>query len=311
MFNVPVLLILYNRIEETHKVFQILRAVQPSQLFVAGDGALPNDPIDRKHTYQARSVIQPEWPCDMQTLWQEAHLGRDAMIDTAMKWFFNHVQEGIILFEDTLPSYDFFPYCQELLERYRNNEQIYSIGGAYLRHNSRKRYQKRLRKGKSSYYFSCYGTNWGFATWKNRWADFTLSMEQYSNEDIPKILSYYMHTQKQKIYWNSRFSIIKKSKAKHWHYQILLYIWAHKGLCITPYLNLTTNIGFSQNSRKMRRLRRNSYPIMPLNHPDEVFHNYKEDAYTFKHIFNKAFIRLFKDWLSELRPNKIDYTQIN
>ena len=311
MFNVPVLLILYNRVEETHKVFQILRAVQPSQLYVAGDGPIANNAVDRKLTYQARSVIQPEWACQVTTLWQENHLGKSQMIDTAMKWFFEHESEGIILFEDTLPSYDFFPYCQELLARYRNNEQIFSIGGTYLRHRSRKRYRKRLKKNKSSYYFSSYGTTWGFATWRNRWTDFNFSMEQYNSEDFSKILSPYMHKQKQKLYWITRFNIIKKYKAKHWHYQALLHVWAHQGLYISPYINLITNIGFKQNNRKIRRLRRNSYPIMPLNHPNCIEQKYKEDAYMFKHIFNRAFIRLFRDWLAELLPNKIDYTKIN
>ena len=44
MFNVPVLIILYNRVEETHNVFQVLRAVQPTQLYIAGDGGIAHRP---------------------------------------------------------------------------------------------------------------------------------------------------------------------------------------------------------------------------------------------------------------------------
>lgn len=306
MFKVPVLLVLYNRIEETHKVFQILRAVQPTDLYVAGDGPKPDNTIDRLHVYQTRSVIQPDWPCQVHNLWQEDHLGKTKMIDTAIRWFFSQEEEGIILFNDILPSYDFFPYCEELLSKYRNNEQVYSIGGTYLRHHSRKRYRKRLAKGGSSYFFSAYGTTWGFATWRNRMNDFTLSMDSYNYEDFAQIVDPYMKKNKNRSYWIRQFTSIKKNNAYYWDYQYNLHIWAHKGICITPYLNLTTNIGFRQKShqRKLRRLKRNAYPIMPLTHPDECTQNTSEDKYMFRHVFRRAYLRLFRDWLKEILPNK-------
>ncbi len=306
MFKVPVLLVLYNRIEETHKVFQILRTVQPTTLYVAGDGPKPDNTLDRARVYQAQSVIQPEWPCQVHHQWQEAHLGKTKMIETAIKWFFSQEEEGIILFDDTLPSYDFFPYCEELLSKYRNNERVYSIGGTYLRHRSRKRYPKRIKKGGSSYFFSAYAATWGFATWRNRMNDFTLSMDGYNSADFEKILEPYMHKQNHKNYWKRRFDSIKKTNAYYWDYQYNLHIWAHKGICITPYLNLTTNIGFKEknNQRKLRRLKRNAYPIMPLVHPDEIVQNNKEDKYMFRHIFKRAYLYLFRDWLKEILPNK-------
>lgn len=308
MFKVPVLLILYNRVEETHNVFQVLRTVQPTQLYVAGDGPKNGNVQDRKRVYKTRSVIQPEWACQVHTKWHEDHMGRSRIIEDSMRWFFENEEEGIILFEDTLPSYDFFPYCEDLLSRYRNNEHVFSIGGSYLRHRSRKRYKKRLRKGGPSYFFSAYATTWGFATWKNRWNDFTLSMDQYNTDDFAKIVSPYMKKQKQKFYWINRFNIIKKFNASYWFYQFNLHIWAHNGICISPYLNLVTNIGFKKEHRKrIRRLRRNAYPIMPLTHPEEEVQNYKEDRYMFKHIINKAYLVLFKDWLKEqANKNNID-----
>ena len=305
MFKVPVLLVLYNRTEETHKVFQILRTVQPNTLYVAGDGPKPDNMMDRLHVYQAQSVIQPEWPCQVHHLWQEEHLGKSKMIETAIRWFFSQEEEGIILFDDTLPSYDFFPYCEELLSKYRNDERVYSIGGTYLRHRSRKRYPKRIKKGGSSYFFSAYAATWGFATWRNRMNDFSLSMDQYGNDDFAKIVDPYMKKQKHKNYWVRRFTSIKKNNANYWDYQYNLHVWSHNGICITPFLNLTTNIGFKQkNQRKTRRLKRNAYPIMPLVHPDEIVQNNKEDKYMFRHIFRRAYLYLFRDWLKEILPNK-------
>ncbi len=306
MFNVPVLIILYNRVEETHNVFQVLRTVQPTQLYVAGDGAKNGDPEDRKLTYRTQSVIQPDWPCQVHTHFREDHAGRTKMIYEAIRWFFSQEEEGIILFEDTVPHYDFFPFCETLLSQYRNNEQIFSINGSYLRRRSRKKYKKRMRKGESSYYFSAYSTSWGFATWRNRWNDFSLSMEKYTHKQIVQIVEPYMTKQRQKAYWINRFGMLRRLKANHWSYQYLLHIWAHEGLCITPYLNLVTNIGFTkQEHRKVRRLRRNAYPIMPITHPSTIEQNKKEDRYMFKHIFNRAFMHLFQDWIKSYGQKEI------
>ena len=153
MFKVPILLILYNRVEETHNVFQVLRNIQPAKLYVAGDAPKSGNTMDYKLVYQTRSVIQPEWSCQLHTLWQDKHLGKSSAVYESIKWFFTHEEEGIILFEDTLPNLDFFPYCEELLDKYRNDEHIYTIGGSYLRRRGKKRYDKRMRKNKSSYYF--------------------------------------------------------------------------------------------------------------------------------------------------------------
>ena len=294
MFKVPVLLILYNRVEETHDVFQVLRTVQPTQLYVAGDAPKVDSVFDRMRTYQTRAVIQPEWPCQLHTLWQ-----------TAIKWFFEQEDEGIILFEDTVPGYDFFPFCEQLLEKYRNDKRIYSIGGFYWRHRSRKRYKKRMKKGESSYFFSAYASTWGFATWKNRWTDFSLSMDQYDREGFEKMIEPYMKQKKQRIYWINRFNALKKYNATYWDYQYNFHVWAHQALCITPYLNLVTNVGFrKQPKRKIRKMKREAYPIMPLVHPDEIRQDYSEDRYMFKHIFSSAFLTLFKEWLNNLVADK-------
>lgn len=305
MFKVPVLLVVYNRIEETHNLFQVLKTIQPTQLYVAGDGCKPNNQLDRQHVYQTRAVIQPTWHCQVHTSWQEHHLGKAQMMLTAMRWFFEHEEEGIILMEDTIPCFDFFPYCEELLSRYRNNERIFSIGGTYLRNGCRKRHRKRIHKGGESYFFSAYATCWGFATWRNRWQDFSLSMDQYNSEDFARSIAPYMRKKKQRFYWIKRFNILKKYNATFWDYIYNFHIWTHNGLCISPYLNLITNEGFEKkNNRRYRRLRKNTYPIMPLSHAQQVEQNFKEDRYMFQHIFKRAYLHLFKDWLTKFLGSK-------
>ena len=194
------------------------------------------------------------------------------------------------------------------MEKYRNDKRIYSIGGFYWRHRSRKRYKKRMKHGESSYFFSAYASTWGFATWKNRMSDFTLSMDSYDKEGFEKMIEPYMKKRKQKNYWMNRLSVLKKYNATYWDYQYNFHVWAHQGLCITPYLNLVSNVGFrKQAKRKIRRMKRNAYPIMPLVHPEgEIQQDYSEDRYMFRHIFKRAFVSLFHRWLDELETDTLN-----
>ena len=123
MFNVPILLIVYNRMFETHNLFQVLREVQPAKLYVAADAPLEGNQQDCADCLRTRTVIIPEWPCELHTLYQEEHLGKSPAILSAMKWFFEHEKEGIVLFEDCMPHLDFFPYCEELLDRFRDDKR--------------------------------------------------------------------------------------------------------------------------------------------------------------------------------------------
>ena len=44
-YTVPILLIVFNRPENTRQVINALRFVQPSKIFVAGDGPRPGNKV--------------------------------------------------------------------------------------------------------------------------------------------------------------------------------------------------------------------------------------------------------------------------
>ena len=159
MFDVPVLAIVYNRVTFTHDLFTVLHKVKPARLYVAADGPLENDRIDCQLCLETRCVFMPEWDCEMKTLFFDKHYGKSQMVVNAINWFFENEPEGIVLFDDTLPNLDFFTYCKELLDLYRDDTRIAHIGGCNI-------YKHNLWD--KSYFFSAYPHTWGFATWRNR-----------------------------------------------------------------------------------------------------------------------------------------------
>ncbi|MDR1758074.1 MAG: hypothetical protein LBR51_03825 [Bacteroidales bacterium] len=291
MFKVPVLLILYNKVDNTHDLFQILREVQPAKLYVAADGARPHDRLDYVHCLQSRSVILPEWACTKKTFFKEEHLGKARMLLQAMQWFFSQEPEGIVLFDDTLPHLDFFFYCEELLEKYRKDKRVAHISGTNL---------ARCRNKKNdSYYFSAYPQTWGFASWQDRWEGFDLQMSGLDEPVFNQVLEEYVKNPAEKNYWLRRYEILKEHELDIWEYQYIYHVWHLRALSIIPRKNLIMNVGLKTKKRGVRRLAKQAYPILPLVHPQQVERDTESDNHSFKYIYNKAFIKMFADWFNQ------------
>ena len=124
-FHVPVLLIAFNRPESTARVLRSLAEIQPQKLYVACDGPRSGRPEEARRCEAVRALVsQMDWPCDLQTLFQPSNLGCRAGVTAALDWFFEQEEEGIVLEDDIVADPTFFPFCQELLERYRHDERV-------------------------------------------------------------------------------------------------------------------------------------------------------------------------------------------
>ena len=115
-YNVPILFLIYNRQHTTSIVLDAIRRVRPTRLFVAADGPSDEREDDHSKCQKTRNLIANiDWDCDVKTLFRDHNLGCRAAVSSAISWFFDHVDEGIILEDDCLPSASFFRYCQEML----------------------------------------------------------------------------------------------------------------------------------------------------------------------------------------------------
>ena len=81
---------------------------------------------------------------------------------------FEHVEEAIILEDDTRPSPFFFQYCASLLEYWRRDEKTHISGINFLRGKS--------GSGDSSYYIHRHPSIGGWATWKRAWNHYDLRL---------------------------------------------------------------------------------------------------------------------------------------
>jgi len=83
---------------------------------------ISRDSKEKRKTDAVRKYILDNinWECDVKTLFRNKNLGCKYAVSGAIDWFFENVEQGIILEDDCLPDPSFFRFCQEMLKEYRN-----------------------------------------------------------------------------------------------------------------------------------------------------------------------------------------------
>jgi hypothetical protein len=281
--NTPILLLIFNRPDLTQQVFQAIRLARPRRLFVAADGPRPGNALDQTRCLAARDVVaEVDWDCEVKTLFRDKNLGCKQAVSSAIAWFFQNVEEGIILEDDCLPDQSFFPYCTELLEHYRQDERIFMISGD--------NFLSPYLKIKDSYYFSRLPHIWGWASWRRAWQYYDVTMADWPEFIEQRRITKIWSDPKIMDYWLKIFQAVHNNQIDTWDYQVAYAMYQHNGLSITPAGNLIANIGFGTGTHTLDKSDKNAQlaikPIsFPLRHPASIIENSKADNYENYHLY--------------------------
>jgi hypothetical protein len=115
-----------------------------------------------------------------------------------------------------------------------------------------------------------------------------------------KVIDKYVTHPFEKLFCRHIYNVLRKYNLDYWEYQYNFHIWKNYGLCISPNVNLVTNVGFKKRRRRVRKLMRKSKPILPLQHPETIERNQRADNYTYKKVYKRRLVRMFADWFNEL-----------
>lgn len=236
MLKTPILFLIFNRPDTTEKVFEKIREQKPKYFFIAADGPRTNKPGEIELCEKTREILKKvDWDCEVKTLFRVKNLGCKKAVGEAITWFFDNVEEGIIIEDDCLPSSSFFPYCENLLNYYRNNQQVMHIGGIS---------QIETYSTNASYHFSPIAHVWGWASWKRAWNHFNLSMNDFD----PGIVKKMIPNKYQQKDWITILKNVKNENIDTWDFIWQYALFKQKGLAIVPHKNLVYNIGFGKNA---------------------------------------------------------------
>jgi hypothetical protein len=236
-FNTPILFIIFNRPDTTIQVFNEIRKIKPSKLYVVADGPRANKPSEKEKCEETRKIIDlVDWECEVHKDFSDINLGCKKRVSSGISWFFDNVEQGIVLEDDCLPDPSFFPFCEEMLNKYKDDERIGMISGD--------NFQFGKVNNEYSYYFSRYAHIWGWATWRRTWKKYDVSMSSWPENKKNKVLRKIFGNTKDVLYWTSVFDRVYNNKVNTWDYQWTYTNFINNYLSIIPAVNLISNIGF-------------------------------------------------------------------
>jgi hypothetical protein len=262
----PIAFIIFNRPDNTKKVFEAIRQAQPSQLLVIADGPRANRPDDIEKCAAARAVIdQVDWDCKVLKNFSDKNMGCGMRPATGISWVFDNVEEAIILEDDCIPHPTFFHFCEELLDYYRFDQRVMHISG--------NNYWGKKHPRDDSYTFSRYPLSWGWATWKRAWQHYDFEMKLWTEVDQERILKDLLVDQHIAKTWMKTLQRIGRDTTLDcWDYQWILTCWLQGGLSILPSVNLVSNVGFGADATHTFTPKSFSLEEIQLSVPAEEIH---------------------------------------
>ncbi len=280
----PVLLMGFNRPDTMAVVFERLRELQPTRLFLAVDGPRADCPAEADKVQQCRDLAEHvDWDCEVRTLFQDENLGCGLGVSTAITWFFDQVEEGIILEDDIVPDASFFGFCSELLDRYRDDHRVFAISGANLvpRH--------KLTRPDDAYRFTQVTHIWGWATWRRSWQQHRLDIADWRDRlPVHRLWKRSGRSLPGTIFWGSTFEILGRKQIDTWDGQLVLAAMASGQLTAISNVCLTENIGFGDDATHTVNAMDHVLTVEPIPLPTEpvpVRVDERADAWTRKHHF--------------------------
>jgi hypothetical protein len=279
VLDTPVVLIAFNRPDLTRRTLQAIRPARPTRLFLVCDGPRPERPTDVERCSEVRAALEViDWDCVVERRFSDENLGCEANVETGLDWVFDQVEAAIVLEDDCVPDPTFYPFAEELLERYRDDRRVWHIAG-----NSHG--VPRERFGEDSYAFSTWASVWGWATWRDRWQRHRATFHrdhvhrtELDRGDAPV---------RRVPAGPAPGALVTRSAQRHfakaaasndvvthgWDKQWWLTIMSDGGLSVTPAVNLVHNAGFGADAthgvveRVMPPAERVTFP---LRHPADV-----------------------------------------
>ena len=278
-FTTPVLFIVFNRPFETLKVLNVLKEIKPDKLFISCDGPRESNITDHHNVDKVRDLIfkNISWDCQIEYLFNEENLGCKVAVSNAISWFFTKVECGIILEDDCYPNLSFFSFCENMLLKYKNDENIWHISG----NNS----VDSFRFSGDDYLFSNFPFIWGWASWANKWKNYNVELGNIEND---KFIEQVFRKKADINYWKKIFWQVKRGEIDTWDYQWTFICWYNSKLSIVPKFNLITNIGFSNSATHTKNY-------------DPHLANLKQRNFLVKKYPSKIKNDIFFDWLIQKR----------
>ena len=239
-FNTPVLLITFNRPDVTRRVLDRILEMDPPLLYFFNDAPRPGNEKDAEMCAEIRKMAEEiSFSGELKTRFETHNLGCKMGESTAMSWLFENEEMGIVIEDDIFPSLDFFWYCEEMLEKYKDDPRVFSITGCNL--------IDQWKQDIQDYHFALSGSFWGWAGWKRVWKLYDVDLNCWKNPEIQRLVINYLPSEQYRKLRRNEFNAILDSSISTWDFQFCMIHYLYHGLSVVPARNMIENIGTNRD----------------------------------------------------------------
>jgi len=197
-------------------------------------------PEDASKVAQVKEVIRDECgPSEERCLYQSTNLGIRHGPPTAISWFFDQVDEGIILEDDCIPGEGFFSFVQWALDTYRDNERVKLVSG--FNRFSPCPWPESCRFVKTSMI-------WGWASWRRAWTGYDSEMRSWDDPAVRRNFRRWAGSFPVYDAWRTSIEWVRIGKLVTWDVAWCWAVFQDQGLAVMPRVSLIRNIGFGLDS---------------------------------------------------------------
>jgi len=287
-FDIPIVVIVFNRPEMTEILFERISQVKPLKIYLISDGCRETIKNEDQLVQKSREVFtRIDWECHVERVFSDINLGCGRRVSTGLDYVFEREEYAIILEDDCIPNDSFFIFCREMLIRYRNDSRIVHISGS--------NFTEKITPQKYSYFFSYYGHIWGWATWARAWKNFDFNMSTYKTFREEIQIENFFFTKNEQSYFVSNCDNYSKDSTRPWGFRWFYARIVMNGLSIVPRHNLIRNIGINGThinsySSFLNRTTKDFLINSEIKHPVFLLRDVKYDQEHFRlHILETKF----------------------
>ena len=234
----PILFITFKRQFETLQVLNKILEYKPEKIYISSDAGrdykeqLVIDELRKEMLKKVGNI-----PLVFKKF-NSINLGVSGGVSSAIDWFFEHEEQGIILEDDCLPNKTFFNFMETALLKYKLDKSISHISGFNCENN----------QNNVSTYLSNYCMIWGWATWKDRWFKLSEHEANWNNKKLRSKFRASLSGFTEWLFWKDSYNRISKKTLDTWDYQFYFYNIINDRKSIVAPQNFIRNIGFGENA---------------------------------------------------------------
>lgn len=276
LVDVAVRINVWIRPECQRQQFEVLKKARPSTLFLISDGGRNEKEWQAIRQNRAMFDNEIDWECKVYKIYEEKNNGLYTMSRKGTELIWSTVDRCIFLEDDVIPSVSYFKFCEELLEKYKDDQRVVCI--CPMNHTGV------WEKASADYFFSERGPICAQATWKRAYDLRDKELEYADDPYIMNLLRKKLKDDKDYLKTVEGYASNKKYGGHIPGGEFLnrLAVQCQHQLYIIPKYNMVSNVGCTENSehaseykllpraiRKIFNMKTYEYDF-PLKHPKFV-----------------------------------------